>query len=90
MRKVRKEVKFVGVVALLVLLGLMVNALQSYSIKGTVVEVNFDEVIIEDVTGELWKVFADDLEVGDEVMLKMNDKGTTNRTDDEVKDLIVK
>jgi hypothetical protein len=90
MRKVRKEVKFVGVVALLVLLGLMVSALQSYSIKGTVVEVNFDEVVVEDVTGRQWKVFADDLEKGDEVVLKMKDKGTTNRADDEVKDLIVK
>lgn len=87
MRKVRKEVKAIGVIALLVLLGLMIGWLQTYSIKGEVIAVRGDLVTVKDKAGYEWKVFAEDVEVGEEVVLKMNDKGTTSRQDDEVKKL---
>ena len=87
MRKVRKEVKVIGVVALLVLMGMMIGLLQTYSIKGEVIAVRGDLVTVRDVAGYEWKVFAEDVEVGEEVVLKMNDKGTTSRQDDDVKGL---
>lgn len=58
---------------------------REYMMKANVVQVNGDEVVAVDlVTGDEWVFFDDELVEGQQVMLKMDNMNTRDKTDDEV------
>ena len=63
------------------------NCLHTYERKGEVVESNNQEITVVDELGNLWEVKEKGYKVGDEVVMIMNDKGTTTIYDDEIKGL---
>lgn len=52
-----------------------------------VIEIEDENVILEDVHGNMWEVEADELEVGDRVECKLNSYGTSFIEDDAIVDL---
>ena len=58
-----------------------------YTFKGSVVEIEDDLVVVEDFGGDLWEVYADGYQVGDNVKVYVDDNGTSTYNDDEIVDL---
>lgn len=55
-----------------------------YSNTAIVTEINADEILIEDTTGNIWGFFGEGYIVGDKVNVVWNDKHTETREDDEI------
>lgn len=73
------------VVCVIGFIGLLGGMEATYTRKGRVVCVKDNIVTIEDKSGFLWELEADELKEGQEVVLKMND----NNTDGIIKDDII-
>ena len=61
--------------------------IDTYPLNAQVLEVEHKVVTAIDEYGDEWQFFADGLQVGDEVVLMMNDNGTEDFHDDEVHDV---
>lgn len=72
-----------------IILMMATSKLQQYTIDGVVVEDKGSTIIVEDETGHLWEIEVEAFTYseGDKVTLTMRDRGTTNRTDDIVKEV---
>ena len=56
-----------------------------YTMNGTIIKTNLDEIIIEDTTGNLWGFNGNKYQVGDNVRITFYTNHTDNkRQDDEV------
>lgn len=60
------------------------GGLSTYNREVEVTEVHGDEIVAIDQMGNEWVFFGDEVKVGDNLILRMHDKGTSSITDDEV------
>lgn len=57
-----------------------------YNRYGTVIEVNTEETLIEDKTGNIWAIYTEEktnFKVGDEVKMRMYNNYTDNKINDD-------
>ena len=60
-----------------------------YKMTGYVIETNNDEILIEDITGNIWAIFDGDFHVGDKVRVTFFNNYTDNkRVDDEIIEVV--
>lgn len=60
----------------------------TYTREAVVIAVEYDEVTVEDTTGNVWGFYDDDFFVGEEVILTMDNNNTDNNIfDDFIKDV---
>lgn len=89
MKKMRALGKMCIVVG--VFIGLLFAAVcteHTYSKDTIVVDViEYNRVVVEDVDGYLWEVYADDLHIGEEVVVILDDKHTEEMYDDVIIDI---
>lgn len=75
--------KKIIVIILGVVLLIMATPNNTYKMQGTIT--NRNEII--DEAGHIWEYDTDDFRVGDVVTITFHDRGTTNRTDDIIKNI---
>lgn len=73
---------FFSVLVAIVLVVAMSNA-NTYQMQGTITNRNE----ITDATGHIWEYSTEGYHKGDSVMITFHDRGTTNRTDDVIKEV---
>lgn len=72
-------------VAIFGLFGIVGHIETHYSVKGTVIEVVNDEVVVETADGNAWVFIGEGFSAGDTVMMEMFTAGTDlNKYDDEI------
>lgn len=83
--------KICGIIAIIVCFGAFVGsvswghyATNHYHKLGTVTTVYKDTILIEDIEGDVWEVYADDLKAGDNVKMTMFTNLTRNNFYDDV------
>lgn len=75
----------IGVLAIIVIAGVVGHIETRYKISGTVVEQSGEVVTIEDLAGHLWEYETDSLEVGDNVSMEFHNNTTdSTRKDDKI------
>jgi hypothetical protein len=88
-----KKMKALGKMCIVVsvFIGLLFAAVcteHTYSKDAIVVDIiGHNYVIVEDVDGYLWEVYADDLHIGEEVVVVLDDKHTAEIYDDMIIDI---
>lgn len=88
-----KKIKALGGICVVVgvLIGLLFAAVcteHTYSKDAIVVDaIEYNCVVIKDVDGYLWEAYADDLHIGEEVVVVWDDKHTTEIYDDMIIDI---
>lgn len=88
-----KKMKALGKMCIVVgvFIGLLFAAVCTehiYSKDAIVVDViEYNCVVVEDIDGYLWEVYADDLHIGEEVVVVLDDKHTAEIHDDMIIDI---
>lgn len=88
-----KKMKALGKMCIVVgvFIGLLFAAMcteHTYSKDAIVVDViEYNCVVVKDIDGYLWEVYADDLHIGEEVVVVLDDKHTTEIYDDMIIDI---
>ena len=88
-----KKMKALGKICVVVgvFIGLLFAAVcteHTYSKDAIVVDaIEYNCVVIEDVDGYLWEAYADNLHIGEEVVIVLDDKHTAERYDDMIIDI---
>lgn len=62
------------------------NVESQYRMQAVVEDVNGDDVIVTDETGESWLFQADEIKEGDEIIIIFDEGHTTDRSDDLIVD----
>lgn len=75
--------KLIAIITITTILVVVMSQLNTYEMEGTFTRYNE----ITDTTGNVWEYHTNDFRVGDTVTIVFNDRGTTNRTDDIIKEV---
>ena len=79
------------IIAWLVISFIILSRTEYYTRQGVVVDVDNGLVTVEDMGGHLWDAYADGLNIGDNVDLKMHTNYTDKYScDDIIKDVVKK
>ena len=90
MRKIRPSIK---IILALVVIAIFMNFINTYKMNGVVVEDKGSSIVVETTNGHSWEVLVDynTFQEGDEVIMKLVDKGNPNKiVDDKVVDIYKK
>ena len=75
--------KIAVIILIAIILMVAMGNLNTYQMQGIIT--NRNEVT--DSSGHIWEYDTNDFRVGDTIMITVHDRGTTNRTDDFIKEI---